>query len=118
MSLSRGTKFLLKFWRGWSVQDIAKHYKANAGNVSVNISSNLLRPSKRCGELFSGKHYMELTINDLRKEFTDLEWCNYLHYRDQEESVQEQYILRQVIIDGRSEVVGYKKQTQWNIKNN
>ena len=105
MSLSRGTKFLLKFWRGWSVQDIAKHYKANAGNVSVNISSNLLRPSKRCGELFSGKHYMELTINDLRKEFTDLEWCNYLHYRDQEESVQEQYILRQVIIDGRSEVV-------------
>ena len=118
MSLSRGTKFLLKFWRGWSVQDIAKHYKANAGNVSVNISSNLLRLSKRCGELFSGKHYMELTINDLRKEFTDLEWCNYLHYRDQEESVQEQYILRQVIIDGRSEVVGYKKQTQWNIKNN
>ena len=111
MGLSRETKFLLKFWRGWSVQDIAKHFKANAGNVSVNISSGLLRPSKRCGELFSGKHYMELTINDLRKEFTDQEWCNYLHYRDQEASVQEQYILL-------SDVVGYKKQTEWNIKNN
>ena len=111
MGLSRETKFLLKFWRGWSVQDIAKHFKANAGNVSVTISSSLLRPSKRCGELFSGKHYMELTINDLRKEFTDQEWCNYLHYRDQEESVQEQYILL-------SDVVGYKKQTEWNIKNN
>ena len=111
MGLSRETKFLLKFWRGWSVQDIAKHFKANAGNVSVTISSSLLRPSKRCGELFSGKHYMELTINDLRKEFTDQEWCNYLHYRDQEASVQEQYKLL-------SDVVGYKKQTEWNIKNN
>jgi len=111
MSLSRGTKFLLKFWRGWCVQDIAKHYKVNAGNVSVTISSNLLKPSERCWGLFSGKHYMELTINDLRKEFTDQEWCNYLHYRDQEASVQKHYILL-------SDVVGYKKQTKWNILNN